>query len=215
MFFGIEVIILLTFLTTQLLLAAFAAGRKLGVSQRFLDPLGSQTTLAELLEKFSRIYGTFNVSVNALRKRIVDFSGDTLLVNRELVHQVNLYYLLVGVWYLAGVHGLWRRFQNYKRLQVAMFVLELILAGLGLLNVLFFTAAAIVAIFLVVVSFAVEAAYETWFERVEDIATDLLELDAYEQKRMQSLLSYWRGNGFIYVFVPLFAFLRFLGLVRE
>jgi hypothetical protein len=208
---GLEIIIIAALWITQIALGVLSLWRSRKLHRKFAYALASRTSVVDLLEKFSRVYGPINVKVNAAIKQPAILRPDILWVNREVAYNSDLYSTFYTSFQLAMLNLNSRWFQMLLPWQVLAYFGQIIVAVLvftvsqAYLPVLLGIAA---GLFVVSLFLYFYSAYIS--ETAVEIAADLLDLDKVEIKRAQLLASLFQADIFKYSIYPIIWVIRFI-----
>jgi len=197
-------IVAITLLTMQILLALTSMWQRSRLHRNFLQPLGSMTSLAQLLEKYSRVVEPFNIKVNARINTSVASRPQILLVNRNHVYRNDLYANCMAVWHIKLTKPENKVFHQYQTWQTLLFILEVILLVMGIyISYLFFYPTIALTVGLLIYGYIVQMDYsEVQYEFLEH-ATDMLDLDPVEQARAKVLSDKLKMEVFMYPVRPI------------
>jgi len=209
--FGLSHIIFFAVITAQVALAVIAAWELYGLPRKYSQPLGSKVTIVELLQKYSRIFESISIRVDAQIRQPARISADVLLVNKREVYGALLY---PGVYTLYQLLLMWPRHRmalRIYRVQLLIIIVEAALFILGLyFGEILVVVALLIGIVLLIVSFVYQAFLFSIWEEVKDVAIDLLELDKVEQARIKQLVRRMPSQAFIYAVEPVIWIIRFI-----
>lgn len=209
--FGLSHIIFLAVLIAQLAIAAIAAWELYRLPRKFSQPLGSKVTIVELLQKYSRIFESISIRVDAQIRQPARVYADVLLVNKRQVYGAHLY---PGVYTLYQLMLMWPRYRKalqvyrlqffFMLLEVALFVASLYFGEILVVPAL------LIGIVLLIASFVYQAfLFNLWLE-VGEVAVDLLELDKVEQARIKQMVRQMPAQAFVYAVEPVIWVIRFI-----
>lgn len=181
-------IVAITLLTIQILLAIVSVWQRSRLQRKFSQPLGSMTSMAQLLEKYSRVIEPFTLKVNARINTSVASRPSVLLVNRNHVYRNDLYANCMAVWHIKLTKPENKLFHRYQLWQTILFLSELILLGMGYyISYLFYYPAIALTVALIIYGYIVQMDYNEVQTEFLEHASDMLDLDPVEQARAKVL----------------------------
>jgi hypothetical protein len=183
-------IVVMFLLVVQTILAISSWWDRVRLERKFAFPLGSQTSTADMLELYSRIFGPVNIKVNAAIKGISSANGNLLLINRHQVYRSDLFSTCYTLWVLHLLKEENQHLRRYHNWQLGGFSVEIILVALGfyypqlgwLLAV-----AAVLILALLLSSYIYQYRLRQMKQEYLYVAMDLLSLDKLETMRAESL----------------------------
>lgn len=174
-------------LIALLLIFVFFTIKTTNLDDRFSYSLSSKVSLAELLQKYSRIYGSLDIKVNANITGPVLYEHGLLYINKNYVYKPNLY---VGVIALLEIEkGRRKRNYWYSILMATLMILILIGSVLGILYSYWILGIVDICILLLLFLSFLSYKRKVWeYSEILDIARDLLELNNEESSLATKLL---------------------------
>jgi hypothetical protein len=196
----------------QLILATIAWWERRHSHLRMDFPLSSQTSVVDLLEKYSRIHGPLDVKVNVAidRPASLDKHG-TLLINRSHVYRTSSYPTFYTLYQIMLGREQQRELRLLRLATIFIFSLQIITCALAIwvLDV-FIWASVIFALVALLLSIYWEHQHQQVLKQSVELAIDLLDLDEVEQIRMVGLAESFKGEGFKYIHYPVTTVIKFL-----
>lgn len=213
--YSVLLIVAIILLAIQFVLGLSSLHNSHRLHDRFTTPLGSKISVAELLEKYSRVIEPINIKVNSNITKVAVSRGDLLHVNRELVYRTDLFVNASTLWYINLTKRKNHRIMRYQRLQILLFLLELGLLALAVwrFNVLIW-GVVVLATVLIISSFLLALEYEGLLEEFYVLGTDLLDLDEVESARFKSFGEELKQESTAYAMIPVVWLVNFLNPFR-
>jgi hypothetical protein len=209
--FGLTHIIFLAVFATQVAIAAIAVWELYRLPRKFAQPLGSKVTIVELLQKYSRIFESISIRVDAEIRQPAKAYADVLLVNKRQVYGAHLYPSVYTLYQLLLMWPKYRKTLNVFQIQIVLVIAEVALFIAGLyFGEGFILIALLLGIILLIVSFIYQSFLSTLWKEVQDVAIDLLDLDKVEQARVKQLIRQMPAQAFVYAVEPMIWVIRFI-----
>jgi len=195
-------------LTALLLIFVFFAIKTSNLDNRFSYSLSSKVTLAELLQKYSRIYGSLDIKVNANIAGPVLYEHGLLYINKRYVYKPNLY---VGVIALLEIEkGRKKKSYWYSILMAFLMIFIIIGSVVGIAHSYWVLGAVDVCILLILfLSFLSYKRRVGEYGEILDLSKDLLELNNEESDLAIKLLLLLAEKEYVYAPSMVVRLLRF------
>ncbi len=208
---GLEMIIIAAIWFTQILLGILSLWRSRHLDRKFAYPLASKTSVVNLLEKYSRIYGAINVKVNAVIKQPALLRPEILWINRAAAYNEDLYSTFFTTFQLALLNLSNHWFQAVLPWQMLAYMAQIGLAILALAKSQdYLILVVLVSAGLLIVSWALYFYAAFISATALDMASDLLDLDEIEVTRAKRLAGLFQTDIFKYAIYPVVWLVKFI-----
>lgn len=170
----------------------------------------SMYTIADVLQRFSQIYGPINLKVGKKVNKLAVWVGDTLAVDNKKAYlrDAKSHIFLVKTIlerYLQNP----RTINTLKIIQTISYALQIFSLGLAIFleSGIIIIAVCIFALLSIAITVFIEKEQDIFLRIVLYRTAELLDLDQQEQEQVEQILQAEKGAGFWYVFFPLNVFL--------
>lgn len=169
----------------------------------------SMYTIADVLQRFSQIYGPINLKVGKKVNKLAVWVGDTLAVDNKKAYlrDAKSHIFLVKTIlerYLQNP----RTINTLKTIQTISYALQIFSLGLAIFleSGIIIIAVCIFALLSIAITVFIEKEQDIFLRIVLYRTAELLDLDQQEQEQVEQILQAEKGVGFWYVFFPLNVF---------
>lgn len=165
----------------------------------------SMYTIADVLQRFSQIYGPINLKVGKKVNKLAVWVGDTLAVDNKKAYlrDAKAHIFLIRTIlekYLENP----RTINTLRTIQTISYALQIFSLGLAVFleNSIIVIAVCIFALLSIAITVFIEKEQEILLRIILYRTAELLDLDQQEQEQVEQILASQKGVGFWYVFFP-------------